>query len=219
MLARPPLQGRSDLLPPAMAWAFGAGVEPRPPTAPAKVVVVGDVVPPAELGLPSLAPVPVRPGEAAVRGAAATPAAVLAALADATYAELHVHGQVDLAVADASFLALSPGASGGWALTAAEVRRATLAAAPVVVLAACRAAEVAPFEHARWSLPDAFLAAGARAVIAPAVDIPDAEAGPFFDAVRTQVLAGVAPAVAVAAERAAAMARGQAWAASVVVFE
>ena len=126
---------------------------------------------------------------------------------------------VDLAVADASFLALSPGADGTWSLTAGAVRKARLRAAPVVVLAACRAAVVAPFQHARWSLPDAFLAAGARAVIAPAVDIPDAEAGPFFDQIRARILGGEAPAVAVAAVRAAAVARGQAWAASVVVFE
>ena len=219
VVARPPLHGQASLLPAARPWAFVRGPATAPIVAAARTVVIGDALPPPSLGLPALAPLAVPAGTDALRAAAATPDAVLAALADATYAELHVHGQVDLAVADASFLALSPGADGTWSLTAGAVRKARLRAAPVVVLAACRAAVVAPFQHARWSLPDAFLAAGARAVIAPAVDIPDAEAGPFFDQIRARILGGEAPAVAVAAVRAAAVARGQAWAASVVVFE
>jgi len=158
-------------------------------------------------------------GAEIIRGAAATPDGVLAALARATYAELHVHGQVDLGVADASFLALSPGADDRWALTAAEVRTARLTAAPVIVLAACRAAEGAPFQHLRWSLPDAFLAAGARAVIAPTVDIPDDEAAEFFDALRTRLAAGDEPATALAALRRAYLAQGQPWAAGVILFD
>jgi hypothetical protein len=140
-------------------------------------------------------------------------------MATAAYVELHVHGEVDLEQADASYLALSPDATGRWALTAGDVRKVRLTAAPVVVLAACRAATAAPFAHARLSLPDAFLSAGARAVIAPAVEIPDAEAGPFFDEIRRRITGGEAPAAAVAAARAAAIARGQAWAAGVLVFE
>lgn len=226
VLARPPLHGRGDLLPPELPWVF-LGERAVAPAASAvrRELFVGDALPPAALTLPALAPMPphppVAPEQGAVselRGVAATPAAVLAALADATYAELHVHGQVDLGVADASFLALSPGADQRWALTAAEVRTAKLSAAPVIVLAACRAAAVAPFEHKRWSLPDAFLEAGARAVIAPTVEVPDSEAAAFFAELRGRLANGEDPAAALAALRSAYLARGAAWAGRVILF-
>ncbi|HRC57552.1 MAG TPA: CHAT domain-containing protein, partial [Kofleriaceae bacterium] len=160
------------------------------------------------------------PADAAtLRGGLATPAGVLAALTGATYAELHVHGQADLAAADASFLALSPGADQRWALTAGEVRKAKLTARPVIVLAACRAARVAPYEHRRWSLPDAFLEAGARAVIAPTVEIPDDQAVTFFAELRQRLARGEAPATALAAVRTAYVERGAAWAGNVILFE
>ncbi len=224
VFARPPVHGHAGLLPVELPWAFVAGASGRlaagATAAAPRELVVGDAVPPPALGLPALAPRPASPGAIALRGADATPARVLAELATATYAELHVHGKVDLGIADASFLALSPGADGGWALTAAAVRRARFAAAPVIVLAACRAAEVAPFLHKRWSLPDAFVEAGARAVVAPTVDIPDDQATRFFDELRGRISAGEAPAVALAALRAAYVARDPAsWAASVVLFE
>jgi len=218
VVARPPLHGQAGLVPPDRPWSFVRGPSLAAVASPRRLVV-GDALPPSALGLPALAPVAVPVDTIALRGGAATPTAVLRALADATYAELHVHGRVDLGRADASFLALSPDGDGRWALTAADLRQVRLAGAPVVVLAACRAAAVAPLRHARWSLPDALLAAGARAVIAPAEDIPDVAAGPVFAAIRARIEAGAAPAVAVAAERAAALARGEAWAASIMVFE
>lgn len=221
VLARPPLHGRADLLPPSMPWAF-IGDRPTPPprSNPAtRAVIVGDARPPAGLGLPALAPLHAPADATVLRGSAATPAQVLDALADASYAELHVHGQLDPTVADGAFLALTPGADDRWALTAADVRTRHFAAAPVVVLAACRAASVAPFLHARWSLPDAFLAAGARAVIAPTVEVPDDAAAAFFDDLRAHLAAGESPAAATAAVRTAALGRGQTWAAGVVVFE
>jgi hypothetical protein len=184
------------------------------------MLVAGDATPPPDaLRLPRLAPAVAPPGATSLTGADATPARVLAALATTSYAELHVHGLVDLSTADASFLALSPGTDGEWRLTAGAVRAARLQSAPVVVLAACRAAEVAPYLHQRWSLPDALLAAGARAVIAADVDLPDAPARALFDAIHRRIAGGTAPAAAVAAERAAAVAGGQAWAAHVMVFE
>lgn len=241
VLARPPLQGRSDLLPPELPWAFegrpaptstpptpakpgaaplpaGAPPQPSRPSMPPRELYIGDALPPAALTLPALAPMPPHPGAEELRAAAATPTQVLAALGRASYAELHVHGQVDLGVADASFLALSPDADQRWALTAAEVRTAKLAAMPVIVLAACRAATTAPYEHKRWSLPDAFLEAGARAVIAPTVEIPDAEATAFFAELRGRLVAGEEPSAALAALRKAYVERGAAWAGNVVLF-
>jgi hypothetical protein len=114
-------------------------------------------------------------------------------MATAAYVELHVHGLVDLGRAEASFLALSPEPDGRFALTAADLRRARLAAAPVVVLAACRAAAATPLVNRRWSLPDAFLAAGARTVIAAAVPIPDDQAAAFFASLRARLAAGATP--------------------------
>jgi len=219
VLARPPLEGRADLLPPTVAWSFAALPRAAAAAVAGPTLVIGDARPPPAVTLPALRPLAVPPGATAVRGQVATPAAALAAMATAAYVELHVHGEVDLEQADASYLALSPDATGRWALTAGDVRKVRLTAAPVVVLAACRAATAAPFAHARLSLPDAFLSAGARAVIAPAVEIPDAEAGPFFDEIRRRITGGEAPAAAVAAARGAAIARGQAWAAGVLVFE
>ena len=220
VLARPPLHGRADLLPPEVAWSFGGRhTAPPSPVASPRQLFIGDAQPPAALALPALAPMRSPAGAAALRGPLVTPARVLAELATATYAELHVHGQVDLKASDASFLALSPGADERWALTAAEVRKARLTANPVIVLAACRAAKVAPYEHRRWSLPDAFLEAGARAVIAPTVEIPDDEAVQFFAELRQRLARGEAPATALAAVRKVYVERGSAWAGNVILFE
>jgi hypothetical protein len=89
-----------------------------------------------------------------------------------------------------------------------------------VLLASCRAAQTVPYLHEPWSLPTSFLDAGARAVIASPTDIPDAEAGPFFEAVRARIRAGEPPAIAVRNERAAYLNRDpQSWVRTVVVFE
>src|SRR6185295_20168 len=130
-------------------------------------------------------------------GAAATPARVMAAIGSAGEVTIHAHGLVDVALPDASFLALSADADGRFALTTGDVRKAHFATSPLIILAACRASRAAPVWHETWSLPAAFVFAGARAVIASAAPIPDADAASFFDAVRSKVRAGVAVAVAI----------------------
>ncbi|MCY1011106.1 CHAT domain-containing protein [Nannocystis pusilla] len=142
---------------------------------------------------------------------------MLQALPAAGEIEFHVHGLVDLAVSDASFLALTPEADGRHTLTAGQIRGVALPARPVVILGACHAGQVAPYLHEAWSLPSAFLEAGARVVIASPAPVEDREAGPFFDAVRARIRRGASPAVAVRDER---LLRGGAdWAAHVLVFE
>lgn len=144
---------------------------------------------------------------------------MLAELAEATYVEINAHGVADIATADASFLALSPELSGRFMLTAGDVRAAKLDG-PVVVLAACRGTRLAPYLHRRWTLPDAFLSAGARAVIATDIDVPDASAEPVFADIRSRIERGEPPAAAVAAVRAAALAKDpQTWVARIAVFE
>lgn len=221
VIARPPLHGNTALLPPALPWAFLGGPPRAASHRPRRTVIVTDVTPPAaSLRLPHLAPGAAFPDDAVViRGSAATPARVLAELAEATYVEINAHGVADIATADASFLALSPEPSGRFMLTAGDVRAAKLDG-PVVVLAACRGARLAPYLHRRWTLPDAFLSAGARAVIATDIDVPDASAGPVFADIRSRIERGDPPTAAVAAVRAAALATDpQTWVARIAVFE
>ncbi len=223
VVALSPLHGR----PPPWSlgtWAWSSGRAAPPPTtsAPRPLVVAATTPPPELLDLPTLAPVPIPTGSRGLSGADATPARVAAALTDATYVELHAHGLVDLDTDDGGFIALSPDASGDWRMTASDVRGLKLAGAPVVVLAACHAAEATPHALRRWSLPDAFLAAGARAVIAADVAVPDDLIRAFVDDVRGRLERGEAPAVAAAAARAALVARDPAsasWVERLMVFE
>ena len=89
----------------------------------------------------------------------------------------------------------------------------------IVVLAACHAGQVAPYLHAVWSLPVAFVEAGARAVLASPAPIHDAEAGPFFEAVLQRIRAGQPPASALRDERVAWLGRGVGWVREVLLFE
>jgi CHAT domain-containing protein len=181
-------------------------------------VLVTDVSPPATLRLPALAPV-TDPDAVLVSGAVATPSRVRSELRDAGYLEIHAHGIVDLDASDAAFIALSPDADGRYALTAADVRATRLAGAPIVVLAACHAAATARYQARRWSLPDAFLVGGARAVIASAAAIPDDQGAAMFAELRARIVRGEPAAQAVAALRADRIAKGQRWAAGLMVFE
>lgn len=215
VVARPPLHGRADILPPELPWWFAGDAPAHARGTPARSLEVANPRSP-DLALPPLGAV--APSSAtfdvSLTGAAATPSRVLAALADATYAELHVHGVASAATA---FLALSPDADGTFALGADALRAAKLAKAPIVVLAACRAATVAPMFRARWSLPDAFLGAGAHAVVAVDIPIPDASARRVFDELHRRVDGGEAIETAVAAIRRSAR-DDLAWASHLMVF-
>lgn len=220
VIAQPPLHGRADLLPAALPWAFvGAAASPRKPAvagAAARRVIVGDPRPPEALGLPALPPI-AADRATLVTGSAATPARVVSELATADYVEIHAHGIAD--ASDAAFLALSPDPDGQFALTARELASAQLTAAPIVALAACRAAATTRYQTSRWSLPDALITAGARAVIASAAAIPDDQGSALFAALRERIDRGEPVAQAVAALRAQRVAAGQLWAAGLMVFE
>jgi cellulose synthase operon protein C len=217
VIARPPLHGRSDLLPANLPWAFVGPTAARPsrPTS-GGAVIIRDVRPPADLDLPAIGATAVEaPGDRTLLGADATPSRVLAAMADAGYVEVHAHGLVGHGPADTSLVALSAEPDGRFALTGADVQGARLNGSPVVVLAACRSATVAPILGARWSLPDAFLQAGAGAVIAAASAIPDDDAVAFSTSLRARLVRGESPEAAVAAERTAP---GGAWRQQLMVF-
>jgi cellulose synthase operon protein C len=223
--ARYPLHGREVLLPADFAWSYRRGPVQAspPPSGTPRWLVVSDVAVPVALDLPRLAAwtsAQPTPGRVDLSGAEATPSRVLAEMAVADEIDLHAHGLVNLGLSDASLVVLAPEAVGPYALTAGEVRRHRLQRAPVVLLASCRAARTAPYYHQPWGLPVAFLEAGARAVIASPADIPDAEAGPFFSAVRARIRSGEPPAIAVRNERLRLLsANPQSWARTVVIFE
>lgn len=219
VIARSPIHGTPRLLPDSIAWRYLAPRRKPPGPVSEREVVVADVEPPASLGLPRLASWSGVRGEQ-LTGAAATPSRVLAAISDAGIATIHAHGLVDLGRADGSFLALSPDDRGRYALTAGEVHAASFRASPIVILAACRASQAAPVLHEPWSLPVAFIHAGARAVIASASQIPDGDAVAFFDEVRGAMTAGVPIAVALRDARNRWITRGRGdWVRDVIVFE
>jgi hypothetical protein len=227
VLARPPLHGRAGLLPLELAWSYLT--RSSPPRAsrvgPAVHLVVSDVDAelPSELSLKRLnAWTPVfGPDEQRVTlsGAEATPSRVLSAMRDATEIDLVAHGIVD-GYSNTSYLLLAPEQDGP-ELSVPRVRSASLRGAPFVVLAACHAAHTAYSFDTPFSLPASFIEAGARGVLAATVEIPDLEAGTFFNAVRERIRSGTAPALALRDERVQWLraGRGTAWLDSVLLFD
>ncbi|MFP2933642.1 CHAT domain-containing protein, partial [Pyxidicoccus sp. 3LG] len=153
-------------------------------------------------------------------GARATPSRVLEAMADASEVELHAHGVFSPEMSDASLVVLAPEEDGRYALSAAQVRSRKLTGAPLVLLATCGAARATPFLHESFSLPVAFIEAGASTVLASTVDIPDL-AGRFFEQVRERIRAGAPPAIALRDERRQWLAANAsaAWVHGVLLFE
>jgi len=217
VIARPPYNGMSRLLPDEIAWRYVTSRARSTAPSTGASLVVADVEPPAALGLPHLASWS-HETATTLTGPSATPARVLDAIGQARDVTIHAHGFT--AQGDASYLALSPDPKGQYALTAREVSHAKLASSPLVILAACDSANAAQQFAARWSLPNAFLTAGARAVVAPTTAVPDQEAGPFFDQLRTRAAAGEPLAEVVRDLRKQWLADRKAdWVRDVVVFE
>lgn len=213
-----PLNGHGGWLPDDIAWSYASGRTPLPPRS-GTHLIVSDVETPADLGLPRLATRSPTSSATMLKGSEATIGRVLKASESASFIEFETHGMMNSGSEDASMLILSPSAE-GYALTASKVRTASLGHHPVVILGACHAATVAPFFRERWSLPHAFLDAGARAVIAAPVELPDGEARDFFSGLSARILAGVDPAVALKYERIHWLKSGAgAWVRSVLVFE
>ncbi|GMU07656.1 CHAT domain-containing protein [Corallococcus caeni] len=227
VLAPPPVNGLPRLLPADIAWSYRVGhaTSGHPPRVDSgRHLVVTNVDTPAALGLPRLPSMSPPPGEDARRamleGDQATPSRVLKAMVTAAEVEIHTHGVFSPELSDASLLMLAPEQDGQYSLTAKQVRAHRLFGAPLVFLAACGAARTAPFPHESFSLPVAFLEAGARAVLAATVDIPDT-AGRFFNNVRERIHAGAAPAVALRDERQAWLqaSPGDRWVQDVLLFQ
>ena len=235
VLARAPVLGTGRLLPPDLAWSYllkGAAPTGTPSapsatgspatTEPHRLVIANPATPP-DLQLPPLGPYPEEPDGASVvlRGADATPTRVLLAMRDASVIEFHTHGFIGNDVSEASYLVLSPELDRQYTLTAKDVAQVKLDAAPLVILGACHAAASSRSLDGGMGLAEAFLRAGARAVVASPDAVQDLGAPAFFSAVRDRVIRGVDPAIALREERMRwlAMSHDNAWVAGVVVFE
>ncbi|NMO14170.1 CHAT domain-containing protein [Pyxidicoccus fallax] len=226
VLARPPVQGRADLLPSDLAWSYRLSppAASEPPPAHERRLVVSDVLAPAKLRLPALRSWSASgqgEGITVLSGAAATPPRVLEAMREATEVQVHAHGIIDPGVADASVLVLSPAAdTGRFALATSDLRGQRLRGRPVVLLAACYAAHTSAYIHENFGLPLAFIESGARAVLAATQEIPDAEATAFFEPVLSRIRSGVPAAVALRDERQDWLRRhGSTWVRQVLLFE
>ena len=208
-------------LPADQAWSLRVG--PARPAAPSRFdqrLLVRGALAPADLKLPPLgARAESASGWEIVEGSDATPSRVRAQLQRADLVDFEVHGIVDAAVPDGAVLVLSPDRSGTYALSASDIRGLRLERAPMVLLGACRAATGSHYRDSTWSLPQAFVQAGARAVIASLAELPDDRVGQFLSAVARRVEAGAAPSVALRDERVEWLRRGERWSQEIVLFD
>jgi len=225
VLARPPLHGRAGLLPSELAWSYltSPPAPRRSQAGPAVHLVVSEVKLPSDMSLKRLndwTPT-FGPDEKQIKlsGSEATPSRVLSEMKDATEIDLVTHGIIN-DYSDTSYLVLAEGPEGS-RLGVSKVRTASLLGAPFVVLAACHAAHTSALLPDPFSLPTAFIEAGARGVLAATVEIPDREAEAFFNAVREQLRSGVPPKLALRDERMRWLreGRGKQWLESVLLFE
>ena len=224
--ARPPLMDRPGLLPPDLAWSYRlrAG-NPLAPRAGRSIhLVVKDVALSPErvqaLGQLNAWSAAFGPTEEqrVLTGTEATATRVLAAMRDATDIDFVTHG-VNTPWGFSYLVLAREGSSDE--LTADHLQTQRLEGAPVVVLAACRAARTAYVLHEATGLPAALIHAGARAVFAATEEIPDLEAAEFFNAVRERIRQGSTPAVALRDERQKWLSagKGQPWLEGVLLYE
>jgi hypothetical protein len=223
-MTRAPVLGSGHLLPGDLAWSYTlTRSTAAAPVSGGKRVVVANPLSPPDLKLPALGPLLERSDATAtvLRGADATPSRVLMAIRDASIIEFHTHGFIANDVSEASYLVLSPDVDGRYAMTARDVAQVKLEASPLVTLGACHAATSSRTLEGGMGLAEAFLRAGARAVVASPDAVPDLGAQTFFAAVRDRVTHGTDPAVAVRDERARLLAASpdNAWVTGIVVFE
>lgn len=224
VLARPPLQGRSGLLPPEFAWRYlTRATLPQPPSGRSIHLVVSEVDYNERRNDRVLTWSPsIAPGATlqTLQELDATPNRVLAAMSEATDIDLATHGKIDPG-SNTAYLLLAPGADGNDALYENRIRRQRLWGAPLVVLAACEAARGTSALHEHGSLPNAFLAAGAHTVLAATQQIPNDDASAFFAAVRERIRGDVHPSVATRDERMKWLSsrKDSEWVNGVLVFE
>ncbi|HEY8211328.1 MAG TPA: hypothetical protein VIG99_27780, partial [Myxococcaceae bacterium] len=224
VLALPPAAGRKELLPPELAWSYRMRAPAMVPPGPRKRLIVTGVQPPEGLGLPRLAnwelPQGVNGSTQVISGREAQPDRVVEAMRDASEIVFNTHALASSTFSP-SYLVLSPDPLGRFELYDSVVRKVKLTRAPIVFLGACNAAETVPGSHEPLSLPESFIAAGARAVLAPAAkEVPDVYVGRFFEEVAQRINGGTPPSVATRDLRVkwGSQPQGE-WTRDVLVFE
>ena len=224
VLARPPVQGRAGLLPPELAWRYRTrATSPQAPEGPGVHLVVSDVRYDEQRNQLSLVWSPrLTPGMTpqTLRDLDATASRVMAAMSEAREIDLATHGKIDPG-SNTAYLLLAPGLDGRDELYEDRIRRLRLSGAPLVVLAACEAARGTSALHEHGSLPNAFLAAGARTVLAATKVIPNEDASTFFGDVRERIRSGASPSAATRDERLEWLSNGGGsdWVNDILVFE
>jgi tetratricopeptide (TPR) repeat protein len=210
-----------SLLPVSAAWSVRVGSKREPTTGANERLLVRDVRPPPELQLAPLGLRQARPGPewTLLEGPDATPGRVLSALGRVGFAEFEVHGLIDADLPDGAMLVLSEDENHRYALSARELEGVKLAGRPVIMLGACRAAAASTLRDESWTLPRALVDAGARAVFAARVELPDGEVGAFFTGIRERLDSGEDPAAALRDERMSWLKRGRPWVREVLLFD
>ncbi|MGH9885212.1 MAG: CHAT domain-containing protein, partial [bacterium] len=218
VMASGPYFGRAGLLPPSMAWAYRSSSRAAAGAPPSGVeLIVTDVRPPDEMSLPRLRSFRGSSSAVVLDREHATPSATLDRMRTAGLIVIVAHGITDAREPSAASLILSPDREGDYLLTASKVSTARLDGAPIVILAGCDAGRVSVSAEP-WSLATSFLAAGARAVMAPTERIPDDEAGKAFESLVQRIRDGADPVEALQKERSDRGADA-AWLSSVIIFE
>jgi CHAT domain-containing protein len=191
-----------------------------PPAPPAEghdeMLVVANPSLPGELQLPSLPAAEAEaaqlarlfPGRAAVlAGERATRAVVVERIPRAMSVHFAVHGIADARAPGASYLLLRGEAGERAPLTAQEILRLDLRRARVVVLAACDSSlRSTTLAASTFGLGEAFLAAGARAVVASSWAVSDNATSRFMGDFYRALAAGETIAAALRAAQLAARA-------------
>lgn len=221
VIARPPVGGRPGLMPPEVAWSEVVRRGPVPAVGHGPRLVVWNPTVPASTGRPPLSGAPpMSVGAIWLEGRRATPSAVLAEMRTASLVEVHVHGAAGGEDSDASSLLLAEDRSGRSMLTPDDVRKERLAGHPLVLLAACNSGNANSSIDEIFGLPEAFVEAGARAVLAVTAQVPDQESEAFFRPLLERIRGGASPAVTLRDARLAwHAAHGRSWVDSVVLFE
>jgi CHAT domain-containing protein len=129
-------------------------------------------------------------------GAAATRAAVIAAMESAPLIHIAAHAIANDRDPSLSVIPLAPDRDGDGLLYVRDIAALTLKNSPLVILAGCRTASATNAASSTGSLSTAFLAAGARTVIGTLWDVDDDVAAAASMALHQAMKTGESPSIA-----------------------
>ncbi|MCB9764562.1 MAG: CHAT domain-containing protein [Alphaproteobacteria bacterium] len=222
VLTRAPYHGQPQLLPGDLAWFFiaDAGTADRPKGASARGehLIIAAVEPIPTLNRPRLTLPPVDNAASILTGPTLTRSNALERMRRASLIEIHAHTQFNAITAQPELL-LSPDAQGRRALSGAEIVNSHLESQPVVLIAASHGGRTSARLYRSSSLADAFLLAGARAVIGAPSEIPDHAAAEAFHVLARSIHDGADPAEALRRLKTSSSSTTDAWVDDLVLFQ